>query len=402
MKVKFRTLLLLLLWPFAFCLFTFVPACSRHAAPDPGGPRITLQPPTQIEPALVTVTGLAGQDLSRLRDARLTGDQWQALLTVTVRDTALDSLGRPPVQGRYAVTPSAITFTPIYPFDPGRAYDVVFNRSQLPRAQPSPPVVAVVQLPALAASPTTIVTAVYPSAERLPENTLRLYIEFSAPMGNAGALDFVRLTDDRGRPVDIPFLPVQADFWNADHTRYTLFFDPGRVKLGIRPNEELGRPLHAGQTYTLQISADWRDAQGQPLKVPYRREFRVGPPQESPITPARWRLEPPAAGTRDPLVAIFPEPLDHGLLARALGVEDGSRRPVDGEITLDAADTRWSFRPAAPWAAGVYQLVALAILEDPAGNRIGRAFEVDMNRATAASASPEAYRLPFNVADSGF
>jgi hypothetical protein len=369
---------------------------------DPGGYRITLQGPTQNEPALVKVTGLGGQDLSSLRDARLTGDQWQALLNVTVRDTALDSLSRPPVQGRYAVTASAITFTPIYPFDAGRAYNVVFNRSQLPSAQPSPPVVAVVQLPAVAGSPSTTVTAVYPSAEPLPENTLRLYIEFSAPMGNAGALDFVRLTDQRGDPVDIPFLPVQADFWNADHTRYTLFFDPGRVKLGIRPNEELGRPLRAGQKYTLEISADWRDGQGQPLKAPYRREFRVGPPEESPIAPARWRLVPPAARTRDLLVVSFPEPLDHGLLARALGVEDGSHRPVDGEITLDAADTKWMFRPSAPWAAGEYQLVALSILEDPAGNRIGRAFEVDMTKATATNASPEVYRLPFKVVEPGF
>ena len=111
---------------------------------------------------------------------------------------------------------------------------------------------------------------------------------------------------------------------------------------------------------------------------------------------------PPAGGTRDPLVVMFPEPLDHGLLARALGVEDSSRRPVDGEITLDAADTRWTFRPAAPWAAGVYQLVALAILEDPAGNRIGRAFEVDMTRASAANAAPEVYRLPFKVGEPGF
>ncbi|MEO8259153.1 MAG: hypothetical protein ABI868_17540 [Acidobacteriota bacterium] len=351
------------------------------------------------------VTGLGGQALSTLRGARLTADQWQALLRITVRDLAGDS-GRPPVRGRYAVTSSAVTFTPIYPFDPGRAYDVIFDRSQLPGAPPSIPrspsaaVAAVVQLPAEAGAPSTIVTAVYPSAGELPENTLRLYIEFSAPMGNAGALDFVRLTDQRGTPVDIPFLPVPADFWNADHTRYTLFFDPGRVKLGIRPNEDLGRPLRAGQTYTLQVSADWRDAQGQPLREAYRREFRVGPSQESPIVPARWRVMAPAAGTRDPLVVTFPAPLDHGLLARAVGVEDDGRRAVDGEVAIGAADTRWTFRPTEPWAAGSYQLVALSILEDPAGNRIGRAFEIDMTRV-AAAASPEVHRLPFKVGASG-
>ena len=35
------------------------------------------------------------------------------------------------------------------------------------------------------------------------------------------------------------------------------------------------------------------------------------------------------------------------------------------------------FTPRAPWRAGTYQLTALAMLEDLAGNRIGRAFEVD-------------------------
>ena len=387
--------------------FAFSTACSRNAAPPAGPPQITLRAANGAQPAFIEVTGLAAADLSTLRGTRLTPGQWQSLFTVTVQSTLAPGADRqqdvlPPVQGRYAVTKTAITFSPLFPFDPGRAYDVVFNRSQLLREGQSPPVTASVRLPALDLSPSTVVTAVYPSAEQLPENTLRLYIEFSAPMGNAGALDFVRLTDERGRPVDIPFLPVQADFWNGDHTRYTLFFDPGRVKLGIKPNEDLGRPLRAGQQYTLQISTDWRDAQGQPLKAPYRRVFRVGPPETAPIAPARWRLMAPVARTRDPLVVTFPAPLDHGLLARALGVEDSSRRAVEGDVTLDAADTTWTFRPAAAWAAGEYQLVALSILEDPAGNRIGRAFEVDMTRVTATSASPEVYRLPFKVGEPGF
>jgi hypothetical protein len=44
--------------------------------------------------------------------------------------------------------------------------------------------------------------------------------------------------------------------------------------------------------------------------------------------------------------------------------------------------------------------VVLAVLEDPAGNRIGRAFEVDMARARA-EAAPDAYRLAFKVAEFG-
>jgi hypothetical protein len=375
-------------------------ACGREAAgPATLAPRITLHVPQASQPAFVEVTGLGARDLSNLRDARLTAEQWQSLFNVTVGDgPALDAL--PPVQGRYAVMPSAITFTPLFPFDLGRAYHVAFDPAHVPGSRPLPVVTTVVRLPAVASRPTTSVTAVYPSSSVLPDNTLRLYLEFSAPMSSAGALDFVRLLDEGGREVAIPFLPVQADFWNPAHTRYTLFFDPGRVKQGILPNEQLGRPLRAGHTYTLQISADWQDAQGQPLKAPYRREFRVGQSEVQPIAPAGWRVAPPAPRTRDPLVVTFPRPLDHGLLARALGVEGGGHRAVDGAISLEASDTRWLFSPAAEWAPGEYQLVALSILEDPAGNRIGRAFEVDMTR-TDATAAVDAYRLSFRVAEPG-
>ena len=41
--------------------------------------------------------------------------------------------------------------------------------------------------------------------------------------------------------------------------------------------------------------------------------------------------------------------------------------------------------------------MALSILEDPAGNRIGRAFEVDSTESDAGS-TPDAVHVPFNVA----
>jgi hypothetical protein len=324
---------------------------------------------------------------------------WQTLLKITVAEAGTDGL--PPVEGRYAATDSAITFTPRFPFDAGRAYQVSFEPGRLPRPRALPVVRRVVQLEAIARTPTARVTAVYPSADVLPENTLRIYIEFSEAMGNVGALAVVRLLDDRGREVPIPFLPVQADFWNADHTRYTLFFDPGRVKQGILPNEQLGRPLAAGQRYTLEISPDWRDAHGQPLVAAYRHPFRVGPPSTQPLTPADWRIAAPAARTRDPLVVTFPEPLDHGLLARAIAVEGDRGRTIDGEIALEAADTRWVFRPRTPWDPGAYRLVALSILEDPAGNRIGRSFEVEMSRTSPAPAS-DAYNVPFKIVEPGY
>lgn len=45
-------------------------------------------------------------------------------------------------------------------------------------------------------------------------------------------------------------------------TRLTLIIDPGRIKRGARPLEELGPALKAGKKYTLAIGREWRDGRG--------------------------------------------------------------------------------------------------------------------------------------------
>jgi hypothetical protein len=81
------------------------------------------------------------------------------------------------------------------------------------------------------------------------------------------------------------------------------------------------------------------------------------------------------------------EPLDHALLQRLVWVEDQAGRPVAGEITLDDDDRSWSFTPHAVWHEGHHALVIDRRLEDLAGNRIGRPFEVDLGRTPSAGAT---------------
>jgi hypothetical protein len=345
-------------------------------------------------PAHVSVAGLTAAELSALGNRPPAAAEWPPLLKITVGDDAPAEV--PAVQGRYAVARSTITFTPLFPFDAGRAYRVVFDPSRLPHPRQARPVTAVVRLPAVATEPTTVVTAVHPSADVVPENLLRVYIEFSAPMGSRPGLDFVKLVDLSGtteRAEADAFLPVEADFWSPDHTRYTLFFDPGRVKDDILPNRQSGRPLRAGRRYALDIASGWTDANGLPLRTGYRHAFRAGPAVDKAIAPPDWTIVRPAAGTRDRLVVRFPRPLDHGILVRALGVEGADGRRIDGEVGLEAHDTVWTLTPVAPWRPGEYNLVAQGFLEDPQGNQIGRAFEAfaderNDDRATGGGANP--------------
>ena len=309
---------------------------------------------------------IRGVDSGLLRDA---AERERLLQVFAVR---ADGVAQPePVAGTYAAAPDAIRFTPLYSFDPGRTYEVRFRAeggdsgaSQARVTMPSPP-----------ARPATFVAHVYPSSDIVPANQLRMYIEFSAPMGQRPGLEHVSLLDDKGRQVVDPFLPVDGELWNADHTRFTVFFDPGRQKRGILPNREMGESLIAGRKYTLRISRDWLDGNGQPLRETFERRFTVGPPDRSPLDLASWKITAPREGTREPLTVAFSEPLDHGLLLRAIGVRrDGAA--LTGQVQVDAHETRWTMTPDTPWQPGRYELIALGILEDLAGNRIGRAFEI--------------------------
>jgi hypothetical protein len=372
-------------------LFTLalVAGCGRPAAPLSAA----IVPPTASAKALITVTGFSSTELSSLGRASLTPEQWRALVRVSV-----DRPGEvnPTIAGQYRVTSTGIDFLPAFPFDPGRAYVVDVDASRLPTPRSDAIVRTVVSLPADSRLPSTTVTRMLPTSPVLPDNLLRIYLEFSAPMSREHGRDFLSLVDEHGNVVTDALLALDVDLWSPDGRRYTVFLDPGRVKRGILPNDQFGRALKPGHRFALVVDPKWRDEHGQPLAAPFRQEFNVGPADMSPIRTSDWKVHPARAASREPLIVTFPKPLDHGLLSRALGVERGGQS-VAGEITIGPNETAWRFTPTDGWTPGAYDLVVLSILEDPMGNRIGRAFDIDSFKEIDKSPAPDRTTLPFVV-----
>jgi hypothetical protein len=352
--------------PVAILLLS-VSGCSRTPSPDIWF--VGSSPPTAVE-----VRGVPSSDVAALADASLSVAEWRRILRVTVQGESI------PMAGEYSAARGVIRFTPLYGFESWRPYRVTFDPAKVPGANPSEAwrtqvVSKVFTFSGSSKGQPTVVRQVYPSGAKLPENMLRFYIEFSAPMGRASALEHVRLIDENGMHVIDPFLPVEAEFWSPDRTRFTLMFDPGRVKHDIKPNRDLGRALVVGRRYALVVGARWFDGRGQPLASSHRHEFTVVPAIEKPLDEGAWTIDAPKPDSFDSLVVTFPWPLDYALLQRALGVRrDGA--DVPGDIRISDGETRWRFTPHQPWAPGDYTLIALTILEDPAGNRLGRTFEV--------------------------
>ena len=346
-------------------------------------------PEIVLHDGAIEVRGLSRGEARMLRERTAAPGAWPHHVRIAVRT---DSDVLPGVAGRYSLEGRRVVFTPLYPFEPGRTYEVRFDRTGLSNGAP---VETRISIPGPPPSAAVRVTEIFPTLDEVPENLLRLYIHFSGRMGREGGVPHVKILDDQGDEVIEPFLPVEGEFWDDVHTRYTLFFDPGRVKTGILPNERMGRPLRRGRRYTLVVSRDWKDAEGKPLVEEFRRTFSVGPAVAKPLDPASWIIAAPRAGSREQLRVTFPWRLDRALLERALGVERDGRLLAGGGVAI-GGEREWRFIPASPWAAAPHHLVVLSILEDPSGNRIGRAFEVE--GATEGPAAPERVLIPWSPA----
>jgi hypothetical protein len=362
---------------------------------------IQLQQPSEktAKPKFV-VTGLSEKELQELARSDWKQEQWTALFFVSVDNTPMKEKSEPPpVIGSYRIESKALIFEPRFPLSAGLRFRAVFEPARLPGSD-RPQVKAIVAhfaIPKVHSTPTAKVDHVYPTYDVLPENLLKFYIHFSAPMSKGEAYRHIHLIGADGREVDLPFLRLEEELWNRDQTRFTLFFDPGRIKRGLKPREEVGPALEEGKSYTLMIDRDWVDAQGNPLHEPFRKSFRAGPPDDNPIDPKTWKLQTPAAGSRAPLHVIFAKPLDHALLERVIGVTDSADHEVQGTITVTEKETHWSFTPKQSWQAGAYHLTVDTALEDLAGNSIGRPFEIDVFHPIQRQVRSETVKIPFKV-----
>jgi hypothetical protein len=408
-----RFVLLVLLAGLLGACETGPPYPAETLAEDPlapgTGPTLHLNDaPDEAGYGTLDVLGLAAPALARLHNATLPRQDWEALFALYTADALPTSPDdTPPVLGTYTVQDGGIRFTPRFPLVAGLSYTARFDLRRFietygaagtdnaPEA-----LVTTFVLPKETTAPSTLVTHLYPTTDVLPMNQLKMYIHFSAPMRLGEAYDRIRLLDaGTGEAVADPFVILDQELWDATRQRFTLLFDPGRIKRDLRPHLEAGLPLQEGNRYRLVVEAGWPDAAGNPLAQPFEKAFAVTAPDRTSPDYASWVLTPPTAGSTAPVTLAFGEPLDHALLQRLLVVRTASGEEFDGRVAVEQAETLWTFTPSEAWTAGAYVIEVEAILEDLAGNNLRHVFDVDLNEQTPdRNAEHVPIRLPFNVA----
>jgi hypothetical protein len=94
--------------------------------------------------------------------------------------------------------------------------------------------------------------------------------------------------------------------------------------------------------------------------------------------------------------------MDYALASRVIHVTTATGGRIAGTPEVDLGETRWRFQPQEPWKAGNYLVETATILEDLAGNSLGRAFEVDVFEKVEDRIVQMTRTIPFTVeADTG-
>lgn len=289
--------------------------------------------------------------------------------------------------GDFKIENNTIVFTPLIPFTRGFTYRI-YRKEKL---------IGSIEIPLPDISDAPRVSAIYPSADTLPENTLKLYFTFSKPMRQGEALNHITLLKNNTDTVKNAFLNLKPELWNADGTILTLWFDPGRVKRDLQPNKRLGAPLQNAEHYTLVVSSDWKDTRGAALHLAHIKSFTTfGRDSESP-KPDQWKIIPPAAETKDSLRILLNESLDYLLLRSAVLITDKHGDEIKGVIKTKEDETELIFYPEVRWPTGTYFLMVENRLEDLAGNNLERPFDRDLDLPEVQRPSGALYKRQFRI-----
>lgn len=270
-----------------------------------------------------------------------------------------------PVLGTHSWEDRTYIFKPVIPFSEGRKYLLYSHGMHI--ANFSIATNSTTEIPEL--------VVIYPTTDTVPENLLKMYFQFSKPMQEVGsALDFITVTNTTTNEIVDVFLALESELWNPEHTRLTLWLDPGRIKTDLIPNKEKGLPILKNNKYTIKIDSTWKDASGTSLDQSYEKKLIVVDRDDNKPVVNLWGL----IVTKHLLTIDFKEPLDGILAPEVFSIQDSKGTAIAGNYELNNNEQTLKFKPGMPFEKGDYTIIIASRLEDLAGNNLNHPFDNDL------------------------
>ena len=311
-------------------------------------------------------------DFSRISINDISGlpnDKYKEHFQVFVAEKHRLKPDQSPMVGLYTTEGQQLHFEPIFPFYPGITYVARFKQGEewLERE---------FLVPDIDRQPVNEVVQVYPTSQRIPLNILKFYIQFSDSMAMGFAYDNIDFVNEAGDTLQDVYLPLEEELWSPDMKRFTLLLDPGRIKRGLRSQEELGYVFDIGKQYKLVVNKNWHDANDRPLQHSFSKSFRIEGYSgvfEDNLVISQF----PPKGSTEVLKVKSQSILDYALMQNFIRVFDAEGNELSGTVAVSEEETVWEFTPDQPWSKGKHTLLVSKIIEDLAGNNMINPFDVD-------------------------
>jgi hypothetical protein len=321
---------------------------------------------------LISILGLSQETLDELAKEELADKNWTIFFNVRVVDASQ------PMMGAYEIASEAITFQPRFLPDPNISYEVSFSSNGLktlfPKTRETQEFSATVSFDEAFKSPK--VEAVFPTSQLLPANMLRLYVQFSSPMGLKNPYEYIRIVREDNVGIKEPFVEMEEGLWSRDRTRLTLLIHPGRIKRGVGPNITQGEVFEEGQSYRLEISDEWG------LDSDHVKQFKITESVRSTIDLKEWEIMAPNSESSEILTIKTKKMLDKAIGERMVSVIDENGSQIKGLFHYNSVNMTLSFIPEQKWNATRYSILVNPRLEDVCGNTPMSEFDVEGNRKT--------------------
>ncbi len=327
-------------------------------------------------------TRATGLVIPRIYLPNIPDDSIKNTLTVHL----VQSGDQPAMLGEYRVMVDLVVFEPLIVLTRGLNYDVRFRNQSLGK----------VLIPLAESDRSPEVEQVFPTPDSLPENLLKIYIQFSSPMREDQSLDHLVLIRNETDTIQSAFLPLQQELWNKERTILTVWLHPGRIKRDLQPNIKYGVPLEKGGSYRFIVKSEWEDINGKSLNQSYQKKFAVFARDSVSPNPDHWLVTCPVAETKNPLNLKFDEPLVYTLIQESIELYDTENKLMDGRLTVSEKETGLSFIPSAPWKKGRHYILIQSRLEDLAGNNLKRLFDRDIS-VVRQEPGPDSVEIRFEV-----
>ena len=335
---------LYLMYSLVFFLWAIEPACKQHHT------TISLVWQDNKAVAIIIPTGMIKDNFS-------------------TRVIIQGSNNQTSILGGFVKQGSSVNFKPLIPLSPGLAYEI-WQGNRL---------IGSIKVPVNIGKAPELV-AIYPMQDTVPENLLKFYFRFSAPMRTGEVLNHIYLLDNHQDTMRNVFLNLQPELWDKTGTVLTLWLDPGRIKRDLMLNHQLGNPLKRSQSYRLIVSHEWKDNRGLTLAKTFIKKFTAGDRDGTVPDIAKWELHIPKPGGNEPLIIKTHEPLDHYLLQESVTITDSKGKILYTNNVVSDQDKTLKLTPLPEWTAGKYSLLVKANLEDLCGNNLNRVFDRDIRK----------------------